>query len=74
MDTVEAMLETYPKDLGDVDRGRLTACIQGCYECSQACTACADACLSEDMVADLTKRFRWVSYCTEPPTLSRYLG
>jgi hypothetical protein len=23
---------------------------------------------------DLTKRFRWVSYCTEPPTLSRYLG
>ncbi|MBG6185494.1 hypothetical protein IWX65_003473 [Arthrobacter sp. CAN_A214] len=52
MTHVEAMLETYPKDLGGVDSSRLTECIKACVECAQTCTACADACLSEDMVAD----------------------
>ena len=79
MHTVEAMLETYPKDLGDVDRGRLAACIQACYECSQACTACADACLSEDMVADLTTCIRTNLDCadvcaTTGAVLSRQTG
>ncbi len=48
------MLETYPKDLGGVDKEKLLACIEACFECAQVCTACADACLSEDMVAEIT--------------------
>jgi hypothetical protein len=58
MQTVEAMLSSYPKDLGNIARTKLTACIEACYECAQACTACADACLSEDMVADLVRCIR----------------
>jgi hypothetical protein len=41
------MLDTYPADLGRVDRQALAACIDACFDCAQACTACADACLSE---------------------------
>ena len=55
MSHVEAILDAYPKDLGDIDRAKLAGCIQACFECAQTCTACADACLSEDMVAELTK-------------------
>lgn len=40
------MLETYPADLGGIDRGKLTGCIAACFDCVQTCTACADACLS----------------------------
>lgn len=58
MHTVEQMLDTYPKDLGGIDRAKLTECIQACFECAQTCTACADACLSEDKVADLTQCIR----------------
>ena len=47
------MLDTYPLDLGGVDRQKLVTCIEACVECAQACTACADADLSEEMVADL---------------------
>ena len=50
---VSAMLETYPKEVGNIDRQKLAECIQACFECAQTCTACADACLAEDMVADL---------------------
>ena len=63
--------DTYPKDLGEVDREELTACIEACFECAQACTACADACLSEDMVAELTKCIRTnadVPTCVRPPS------
>ena len=79
MDTIEAMLDTYPKDLGRVDRGMLVACIQACYECAQTCTACADACLSEDMVAELTKCIRTNLDCadicaTTGAVLSRHTG
>ncbi|SDE04769.1 four-helix bundle copper-binding protein [Auraticoccus monumenti] len=52
------MLDSYPKDLGGVDRDKLLACIEACFECAQACTACADACLGEDSVADLTTCIR----------------
>src|SRR5690625_1951836 len=55
MSVASQMLETYPKDLGGVDREKLRACIEACFECAQACTACADACLSEDSVSDLLK-------------------
>jgi hypothetical protein len=48
MTLAQDMLETYPKDLGGIDRDALTACIEACFECAQACTACADACLSEE--------------------------
>ncbi len=73
------MLETYPKDLGGVDRQKLQECIEACYECAQACTACADACLSEDMVAELTKCIRSNLDCadvcdTTGRVLSRHTG
>ena len=55
MSVAGQMLETYPKDLGAIDKDKLRACIEACYECAQACTACADACLSEDMLAELAK-------------------
>ncbi|WP_251858579.1 four-helix bundle copper-binding protein [Herbiconiux sp. L3-i23] len=59
------MLNTYPRDLGDIDRDKLVASIEACLECAQACTACADACLSEDMVADLTKCIRTNLDCAD---------
>lgn len=73
------MLETYPKDLGAVDKDKLLACIEACVECAQACTACADACLSEDTVAELTKCIRSDLDCadicdTTGRVLSRHTG
>jgi hypothetical protein len=73
------MLDTYPKDLGGVDRRQLQECIEACYECSQACTACADACLSEDAVAELTTCIRSNLDCadlcdTAGRVLSRHTG
>ena len=65
MSHVEAMLNAYPKDLGGVDRAKLTACIQACVECAQMCTACADACLSEDMVAEMAKCIRTDLDCAD---------
>ena len=38
-----AMLDTYPADLGNVDKQSLAECIDACFDCAQACTACADA-------------------------------
>ena len=69
------MLDTYPKNLGGVDRDKLRTCI----ECAQACTACADACLSEDSVAELTKGIRTCADCadvcdTSGRVLSRHTG
>lgn len=60
-----SMLETYPKDLGGVDRQKVAECIEACFECAQACTACADACLSEDMVAELTTCIRTNLDCAD---------
>jgi Domain of Unknown Function (DUF326) len=79
MSLTAQMLDTYPKDLGAVDRQRLQACIDACIECAQACTACADACLSEDMVADLTTCIRTNLDCadvcdTTGRVLSRHTG
>jgi hypothetical protein len=73
------MLATYPKDLGGVDRDKLAACIEACFECAQVCTACADACLSEDMVGELTKCIRTDLDCadiceTTGRVLSRHTG
>jgi Domain of Unknown Function (DUF326) len=73
------MLDTYPKDLGRVDRRTLLECIEACVECAQACTACADACLSEDMVAELVKCIRSCMDCadvcdTTGRVLSRHTG
>lgn len=62
---VTSMLETYPKDLGGVDRQKLAECITACFECSQTCTACADACLGEDMVAELTRCIRTDLDCAD---------
>jgi hypothetical protein len=78
--TVSAqMLESYPKDLGDIDRRKLQECIDACVECAQACTACADACLSEDMVAELTTCIRTNLDCADVceatgRVLSRHTG
>ena len=79
MTVAARMLETYPKDLGGVDRKKLTACIEACFECAQACTACADACLSEDMVAELIKCIRTNADCADVcdatgRVLSRHTG
>ncbi|GEM_PF-6485432 len=59
---VRAMLETHPKDLGQIDKDKLAECITACFECAQTCTACADACLGEEEDATtLTNRHptRW---------------
>jgi hypothetical protein len=73
------MLETYPADLGGVDREALARCIEECFNCAQACTACADACLSEPEVAHLVKCVRENLDCadlcgTTGRVLSRHTG
>jgi hypothetical protein len=60
---VSAMLDTYPKDVGNIDRQKLAECIQACFQCAQTCTACADACLAEDMVAKLRLCIRFNLDC-----------
>src|SRR5436190_24022687 len=77
--TASAMLDTYPADLGRIDRAALARCIEACLECSQACTACADACLSEPAVADLATCIRSNLDCadicdTTGRVLSRHTG
>lgn len=62
---VASMLETYPKDLGNIDRQKLAECIEACFECAQTCTACADACLAEDTVAELTQCIRLNQDCAD---------
>src|SRR3954447_16114367 len=79
MTHVAAMLDTYPADLGDVDRAALARCIDECFDCAQTCTACADACLSEATVAELTKCVRTNLDCadvcdTTGRVLSRHTG
>ncbi|QTG82747.1 four-helix bundle copper-binding protein [Arthrobacter crystallopoietes] len=79
MSHIKSMLETYPKDLGGIDRQKLTDCIAACFECAQTCTACGDACLSEDMVAELTKCIRTNLDCADicvvtGKILSRHTG
>jgi hypothetical protein len=79
MSQATAMLDTYPMDLGWVDKRVLSASIETCYDCSQTCTACADACLSEEMVAELTKCIRTNLDCadmcdTTGRILSRHTG
>jgi hypothetical protein len=79
MTQAAAMLETYPAELGGVDRDALVACIRACVDCAQACTACADACLSEKSVADLRTCVRSNLDCadlceTTARVLSRHTG
>ena len=79
MTVADQMLQTYPQDLGGVDREKLRACIDACLECAQACTACADACLAEDSVADLRKCIRTNHDCADlcdatGRVLSRHTG
>lgn len=79
MSVAGQMLETHPADLGRVDREKLRACIEACFECAQSCTACADACLSEQNVAELTKCIRSNLDCadicdTTGRVLSRHTG
>lgn len=65
MSVASQMLDAYPADLGGVDKNKLRACIDACYECAQACTACADACLSEETVAELVKCIRTDLDCAD---------
>jgi Domain of Unknown Function (DUF326) len=65
MGQARAMLDTYPADLGGVDRQALAACIDACFECAQTCTACADACLSEQHVAEMVKCIRTNLDCAD---------
>ena len=79
MTVASQMLDTYPADLGGIDRQKLAACIEACFECAQSCTACADACLSEDNVSQLIKCIRTDLDCadvceTTGRVLSRHTG
>jgi hypothetical protein len=79
MNTVNQMLDSYPADLGGIDRKALAACIERCFECAQTCTACADACLSEPTVAEMAKCIRTNLDCadiceTTGRVLSRHTG
>lgn len=65
MSVISHMLDTYPGDLGTLDRRALIECIDACAECSQACTACADACLGEAAVSDLTNCIRTDLDCAD---------
>ncbi|GAB2518494.1 four-helix bundle copper-binding protein [Paramicrobacterium agarici] len=76
---IREMVESYPKDLGGIDRDALVSCIEACLECTQSCTACADACLSEDGVAELRTCIRSNLDCsdicaTTANVLSRHTG
>jgi hypothetical protein len=73
------MLDTYPADLGRIDRAKLARCIEACFDCAQASTACADACLGERSVAELTTCVRANLDCadicgTTGRVLSRHTG
>src|SRR3954453_9610860 len=73
------MLESYPADLGGIDREKLRACIEACVACAQACTACADACLAEEIVTDLRRCMRSTLACRDVCSatgrvLSRHTG
>ena len=79
MSETAAMLDSYPADLGGIDKQALAACIDACVACAQVCTACADACLSEEMVAELTKCIRTDLDCADicaatGSVLSRHTG
>lgn len=79
MTNATTMLDTYPGDLGAVDKKLLAACIDACFDCAQTCTACADACLGEQMVAELTKCIRTNLDCADicdstGRVLSRHTG
>jgi hypothetical protein len=79
MGHASAMLDTYPADLGRVNREALSRCIEACFDCAQTCTACADACLSDQMVAELVKCVRTDLDCadiceTTGRVLSRHTG
>src|SRR5215212_1814478 len=58
MSHVLQMLESHPKDWGELDLPKLTECIEACFDSAQACTACADACLAEHMVSELVQCIR----------------
>jgi hypothetical protein len=64
-DRTSESLQRIRRNLGDIDREKLTECIEACFECAQVCTACADACLSEDMGAELTKCIRTDLDCAD---------
>lgn len=79
MAQASAMLDTYPADLGRVDKAALARCIEACFDCAQTCTACADACLSEQNVADLVGCIRTNLDCADVcdatgRVLSRHTG
>ncbi|MGW4589731.1 four-helix bundle copper-binding protein [Amycolatopsis thermoflava] len=81
MTVVSEMLDTYPADLGQVDRRALVACVEACLTCAQACTACADACMSESdqRLPELRKCIRSNVDCadlcdTTARILSRHTG
>ncbi len=81
MTAVAEMIQSYPADLGAVDRVALARCIELCMSCAQACTACADACLSEsdEQLPELRKCIRSDEDCadicnTTARILSRHTG
>lgn len=64
-DHVRSMLQTYPKEVVNIDQQKLAECIQTCFDCAQTCTACADACLAEDTVSELRQCIRFNLDCAD---------
>jgi hypothetical protein len=58
MTTTTAMLDSNPKNVGDLDRAALATAVDAASECARTCAACADACLPENMVAGLINSTR----------------
>jgi len=79
MTHIQSMPHAHPVGSGNIDKAKLTECIQACFECAQTCAACADACLSEEMVAELTNCIRSSLDCLDicvatGKILSRHAG
>ena len=65
MSVTEQMLDSYPGDLGGIDKQALAACIDACLKCVQTCTACADACSAEELVDQLRSSIRFNLDCAD---------
>lgn len=45
--TIGLMLEAHPARSNLFESGKISECLNACFECAAICTLCADACLSE---------------------------
>ncbi len=48
-----SMLHAHALGPESLDKAKLLACIQACFDCAQTCAGCADVCMSEEMADEL---------------------